>query len=203
MLHQTHSRMRKRRKTRNQAGRHCSHLNQSLMELGAIICTPRSPRCAICPVQKLCVARKQNLQDQLPNLGKRAETTARRFIAFVVERDGKFLVRQRPAGVVNAHLWEFPNIETNGIACEAVGTAAKALGLSATETEPFCIIKHSITRYHITLEVQRASHLNPRSELFGVWRTRKQLEKLALPSAHGKILTRLAFSPKRRLRLAC
>ena len=36
---------------------------------------------------------------------------ARRFIAFVVERNGKFLVRQRPAGVVNAHLWEFPNVE--------------------------------------------------------------------------------------------
>ena len=48
----------------------CSHLNQSLMELGALICTPRSPNCATCPVQKLCIARKENLQEQLPNLGQ-------------------------------------------------------------------------------------------------------------------------------------
>ena len=49
--------------------------------------------------------------EELPNLGRREKATARTFAAFVIERDGKFLVRQRPAGVVNAHLWEFPNAE--------------------------------------------------------------------------------------------
>ena len=89
----------------------CSHLNQSLMELGALVCTPRNPQCRICPVKKLCVAFRENRVEELPNLGKREKATARRFVAFVVERNGKFLVRQRPAGVVNAHLWEFPNVE--------------------------------------------------------------------------------------------
>jgi A/G-specific adenine glycosylase len=67
----------------------CSHLNQSLMELGALICTPRSPNCAACPAQKLCVARKCNLQDQLPKLGKREAATERQFVAFVVKENGK------------------------------------------------------------------------------------------------------------------
>jgi A/G-specific adenine glycosylase len=89
----------------------CSHLNQSLMELGALVCTPRQPQCRICPVKKLCVAFRENRVAELPNLGRRTATTAQRFIAFVIERNGKFLVRQRPAGVVNAYLWEFPNIE--------------------------------------------------------------------------------------------
>ena len=93
---------------------HCSHLNQSLMELGALICTPRNPQCSICPVKKLCVAFKENRIEELPNLGKRETATARAFFAFVIERDGKFLVRQRPTGIVNAHLWEFPNFEING-----------------------------------------------------------------------------------------
>jgi A/G-specific adenine glycosylase len=73
----------------------CSHLNQSLMELGALICTPRQPKCEACPLNKLCIAAKTGRQEQLPNLGKRAAPTARRFLAFVIERDGKFLVRQR------------------------------------------------------------------------------------------------------------
>ena len=89
----------------------CANLNQSLMELGALVCTPRNPQCEICPVKKLCVAFREGRIGELPNLGKREAATARRFVAFVVERNGRFLVRQRPAGVVNAHLWEFPNVE--------------------------------------------------------------------------------------------
>ena len=93
----------------------CSSLNQSLMELGALVCTPRNPQCPICPAKKLCVAFKENRTEELPNLGKREAATARRFHRFCRSNaNGKFLVRQRPAGVVNAHLWEFPNVEVNG-----------------------------------------------------------------------------------------
>jgi A/G-specific adenine glycosylase len=89
----------------------CTNLNQSLMELGALVCTPRNPQCMKCPVKKLCAAFREGRIWELPNLGKREAAIARRFVAFVVERNGRFLVRQRPAGVVNAHLWEFPNVE--------------------------------------------------------------------------------------------
>ena len=88
-----------------------SFLNQSLMELGALVCAPRNPRCLICPVKKLCAAFRENRVNELPNFGKRTPVAARHFVAFIAERKGRFLVRQRPAGVVNAHLWEFPNVE--------------------------------------------------------------------------------------------
>ena len=81
------------------------------MELGALVCTPRNPQCGMCHVRKLCVAFRDNRVAELPNLGIREFATPRRFVAFVVEQEGRFLVRQRPAGVVNAHLWEFPNVE--------------------------------------------------------------------------------------------
>ncbi len=79
------------------------------MELGAlIVCTPRNPQCLICPVKSFCVAFKENRTEELPNLGKAPKAaTARTFFAFVIERNGKFLVQQRPIGIVNAHLWEF------------------------------------------------------------------------------------------------
>ena len=60
----------------------CSHLNQSLMELGALVCTPRNPQCTICPVKKLCVAyREDRLLPNCTNSGKRQAATARRFMA--------------------------------------------------------------------------------------------------------------------------
>jgi A/G-specific adenine glycosylase len=153
----------------------CSALNQSLMELGALVCTPRSPQCRICPVNKLCVAFRENRVEELPNLGKRETATARRFAAFVVVQDGRFLVRQRPAGVVNAHLWEFPNVEVPArtphpgalasrrrvadilLAGLAGGTPALPgrFFQRAQKLTPLCTIKHSITRHRITLEAFR------------------------------------------------
>lgn len=201
----------------------CSHLNQSLMELGALVCTPRLPQCEVCPANKLCVARKKRLQEQLPNLGKRAPATARRFIAFVVESDHKFLVRQRPEGVVNAQLWEFPNVEV----LEATALRRRVSGTKSpprprkmptlpgcefriSSAQPLCTIKHSITRYRITLEVYRAELRNGlpaadsaqnriragkassrRPALQDQWLTRSQLHQLAFTSAHKKILNHL------------
>jgi A/G-specific adenine glycosylase len=161
------------------------------MELGAVICTPRAPACAQCPVNELCVARKQNLQEQLPNSARRKKMIPRRFMAFVVERNGRLLVRQRPAGVLNSHLWEFPNLEILDGATPPQ-LARKALGRAPTKLEPLMTIRHSITRYRITLAVCRAelSNVYPRHDAY--WLTRAQLQKLAFTGAHKKILARLA-----------
>jgi len=168
----------------------CSHFNQSLMELGALICLPRSPQCETCPVSKLCVARKLKLQEQLPNLGKRTKTTARRFVAFVLEHDGKFLVRQRPDGIVNGHLWEFPNVEV-GARHSGPQRGQRELGLNGLKSSLLCTIKHTITRYRITLEAYRAKLPDRRPALPGAWLLPAKLEKLAFSSAHKKILNQI------------
>lgn len=171
----------------------CSHFNQSLMELGALICTPKDPKCKACPVRNLCVAYHRNWQNSLPNFTKRTTSTARHFVAFVVERHGTFLVRQRPAGVVNGHLWEFPNLEIGAKPSEprSIPSAARALHLIPVDTKPFCVIKHSITRYRITLEACRANLANTHAQPAGQWLALPHLHKLAFASAHKKILTKL------------
>ncbi len=190
----------------------CSQLNQGLMELGALVCTPRSPDCPACPVRKFCVAFHQNWQEQLPKPGRRAAAVHRRFIAYVVERAGKFLVRQRAAGSVNAHLWEFPNVEISAAprAGRRVARRASALpgdrmpalpGVKLLASEPLCTIKHTITRYRITLEAWRAKLTGPSAEVSGCWKTPGRLRRLAFASAHKKVLARLVRerrSPTRR-----
>ena len=238
------SRPKSRTRTKDEDNSTISHFNQSLMELGALVCTPRNPQCDICPVNKLCVAFREDRVGQLPNLGKRETATARYFVALVVERKGRFLVRQRPAGVVNAHLWEFPNVEVAAGILPAVepgvppggknsdnfkpvkmsrkipggkmpsstagGTpaatrlahAAKRFGLEPRDAKPLCTVKHSITRYRITLEAFRArlgeqSSTTPKiprtwrprpTEDDGVWMKPAKLDSLAFTSAHRKIL---------------
>ena len=164
----------------------CSHLNQSLMELGALICTPRNPQCVVCPVKKLCVAFKENRVEELPNIAKRAAATARRFVAFVVECRGKFLVRQRPENVVNAHLWEFPNVEVNGVATSATSVFESQFGFRPPGLQPLPTVKHSITRYRITLEAFRVP-LKKTQKMEGIWLSRSQFDSLAFTAAHKKL----------------
>jgi A/G-specific adenine glycosylase len=185
---------------RNTAPYH-SYLNQSLMELGAMICSPRNPQCPVCPVKQFCIAFRENRVKELPNLGRRTAATARRFIAFVIERNGKFLVRQRPAGVVNAHLWEFPNIESNSVNTK---DAFKSIfGIRPPALEPLCTVKHSITRYRITLEAWRAkirgrSSTKPKitgacgTRPSGKWLQLAKLDFLAFTAAHKKLASKTA-----------
>jgi A/G-specific adenine glycosylase len=167
----------------------CSHLNQSLMELGALVCMPRNPQCLICPAKKLCVAFKENRTEELPNIGKRIATTGRHFLAFAIEHEGKFLVRQRPTGVVNAHLWEFPNVEVNGSQNSAKETFQSEFGFAPERFSLLITFKHSITRYRITLEAFLVSSGDISKKVDGTWKTPAQLKQLAFSSAHKKLAT--------------
>jgi A/G-specific adenine glycosylase len=177
----------------------CSRLNQSLMELGALVCTPRVPRCEICPVRKLCVAFRENRVAEWPNLGKGIKATPRRFVAFVIERNGKCLVRRRPAGVVNAHLWEFPNIEVNGAPVQAEEIFRNEFGFVPRKLTPLATVKHSITRYRMTLEAYWVSvggrkfpappspSPKPDRRERGIWLAPRQWSLLAFAAAHKKL----------------
>lgn len=179
-----------RNKTRHQF---CSHLNQALMELGALVCTPRQPRCDVCPLARGCVAYKQKRTAELPALVPRTKPTRRRFVAFVVKRSGKFLVRQRTAGVVNAHLWEFPNVEVANNDGDPCAASRNALGFAPSEMERLCTIHHSITRYRIQMDVFQVPFESglPIGRQPGRWLNRQDLHQLPFASAHKKILARL------------
>jgi A/G-specific adenine glycosylase len=159
------------------------------MELGALICTPKNPRCSDCPLKSKCVAHRKRIVHFLPNIPRRAPATARRFFAFVINRNSRFLIRQRPAGVVNAHLWEFPNIEINGES-DIHKIAETALGFHPRSLEQTSTIKHTITRYRITLDVFRGE-ANGKGSLGrdnSRWIRLRHLQALPFSSAHKKIL---------------
>jgi A/G-specific adenine glycosylase len=167
-----------------------SHLNQSLMELGALICTPKNPRCSDCPVNSSCLARRKRIVHLLPNI-PRVPATSRRFFAFVINRNSRFLVRQRPADIVNAHLWEFPNIEING-ETDVNQIAKAAVGFLPVSLEQRRTIKHTITRYRITLDVFHGVANGTRfAKSSGSWLRPGELQTLPFSSAHKKILADL------------
>jgi len=164
-----------------------SMLNQALMELGALVCLPRQPRCEACPVRRSCVARREQRTAILPNLAPRIPISARQFVAFVLKHRDRYLIRRRPAGVVNAHLWEFPNLEITGTGISFVDAARRVLGAIPRVLTPLTQFRHSITRYRISLEAYSAE-TGARFGPAGDWLTRPEMEALAFTSAHRRIL---------------
>ncbi|HVV02031.1 MAG TPA: A/G-specific adenine glycosylase [Verrucomicrobiae bacterium] len=169
----------------------CSRSNQALMELGATVCLPRQPRCDLCPVARRCEARRLRRIAEFPQLPSRAPATRRRFAAFIAERGERFLVRQRPVGVANAHLWEFPNLEL-GASTDLHCAAEALLGGRPRLVEPVSCFQHSITRYRITLEVYRAEGKWDSRSALGSWLPKTDLRRLAFCAAHKRILGLLA-----------
>lgn len=92
------------------ASKAISEFNQALMELGALVCLPRNPRCPQCPLQAHCVALAQERQQELPR--KRSGRSSEQFIftVAVVERDGLCLLRQTREESFLRGFWEFPRV---------------------------------------------------------------------------------------------
>jgi len=175
--------------------RTCSHLNQSLMELGALLCTPKQPQCPRCPLRTDCRAFRAGRVAHYPNLGARTTATTRHFAAFVIQHRNRFLVRQRPAGQVNAHLWEFPNLEITDGPNDLAESARAHFGISLTHLVQLRTIKHTITRYRITLQVWRGKAnqaAQSKSETPRHWLTMEQLNPLPFTSTHRKIVDELS-----------
>lgn len=98
--------------------------NQALMELGALVCTPKSPGCLTCPVMLECEGRIAGKEHVLPVKTKakppRPETRLAALVTGSGEHAGKVLVRQRPASGLLAQMWELPHV----LAPQAGGEAA-------------------------------------------------------------------------------
>jgi adenine-specific DNA glycosylase len=114
-------------------------------------------------------------------------------VAFIVEHQGRVLVRQRPAGVVNAHLWEFPNAEAAAAGSRPEEMFVALFRRRSPALERLGLVRHTITRHRIALEGFRAladlalaRRLAADKRGFR-WTTRNGLGGLALPSAHRKL----------------
>lgn len=180
---------------RKQVGR----FNQALMELGSLVCQPREPACAICPVAALCVARLGGLQDEIPLAAAKQRFTDLHEAAVVVRRRGRLLLRRCAEGERWAGLWDFPRFgvnEAQGAARrrELVDSVLRQTGVTVGPTHLLATIRHGVTRYRITLDCHAADYLSGRIHSVNgarlVWIKPSELDEYPL-SATGRKICRL------------
>ena len=86
--------------------------NQALMELGATVCTPRSPSCEACPIAMGCRAHEEGKVDRLPVLGEKAKPKPQKLVALVARKGEKVLLLRRRSDGLFGGLWEPPTVES-------------------------------------------------------------------------------------------
>ncbi len=133
--------------------------NQAMMELGATVCTPRSPQCGTCPVSRWCKAYRLGLTDVIPaTRKKRAPVEVKIAAAVLLDPRGRtLLVRQNDGldAALFSGLWQFPSVEVkaNGLR-EMPRQLQVRLGWAGDEKRPVKAlpeVRHSVTFRAVTL----------------------------------------------------
>jgi A/G-specific adenine glycosylase len=127
-----------------------------MMDLGATICTPRRPACALCPVRPDCFGYAQGLAEVLPYREEKAARPTRRGTAFVALReDGAVLLRERPLKGLLGGMLEVPSSPwEEGEPKEK--SATRHAPLAAEWKKVLGLVEHTFTHFHLELSVLRA-----------------------------------------------
>jgi A/G-specific adenine glycosylase len=182
--------------------RNVGQFNQALMELGSVVCLPRSPRCEECPAAALCRARALGLQTKIPCPKKKPAPEDRHEAAVIVRRRGRVLLMRRGEGQRWAGLWDFPRVEVSAegpeeLRAEVVAGVRKMTGVTVAVGERLITLRHSVTRFRIRLDCYEAAYVSGPGRDFSDrlrWPTPEGLSAYPL-SATGRKLSRLAYRP--------
>lgn len=162
-------------------------LNEGLIELGAVVCRARNPRCDSCPVRRCCRARRMGVAGEIPGPRRAAVREVVHHCAVLVrDRSRRILVEQRPERGLWARLWQAPTVERADRPSRRE-ELARVLGL---EREPVReggfdhLTSHRLVRFR----VWRASVADGCDPLRGQFMSRRRLEALPLASPHRRVL---------------
>ncbi len=129
--------------------------NQALMDLGATICTPKSPACPDCPLEKSCQARKAGLQEQRPVLLPKQATPHYVVTAAVMRYENQVLISRRPLHGLLGGLWEFPggklDEKDEDLPACLRREIQEELGVEITVGIPLGVYRHAYTHFKVTL----------------------------------------------------
>ena len=165
--------------------------NQALMEIGAVVCTPRRPACPACPVRSACRAHALGLQERIPESRQRRAPVDVTVAAALVERDGRVLLVRRAEGRLMGRMWEVPqtSLEARGLSDLARELSVRH-DLAVVPGALVALARHTITFRRIRVEAYRARlrrQPRPDPERYR-WVTVAEVASLPVSSMTRKIL---------------
>ena len=135
-----------------------SEFNQSIMELGALVCRSRHPECDKCPLSNDCVAKADNTTSQIPASIEAPSTPRYAYGAGIIWRDDKVLIQRRNYNAMLGGLWEFPGGKLNEVTCFENALLRKIRDqteLRVRILNHYCDVKHAYSHFKIVLRTYK------------------------------------------------
>ena len=161
---------------------------QALMDLGATVCTPKSPSCLSCPLAARCEGRRRGIAATLPRRADKAARPERSGAAFVLTAEGHVLLRRRPPKGLLGGMLEVPTGPWT--AAPPSDPFAHAPAKAAWRRLPGGV-EHVFTHFRLTLDVY-AAETGLRDPDLGLWVPWTEAEAAGLPSVMRKVLAAAA-----------
>jgi A/G-specific adenine glycosylase len=163
-------------------GERAGDFAQAMMDLGATICTPRQPRCLLCPLSDPCLARASGEPERFPVKAAKKSKPSRTGRAFWIERDGKvWLLRRAGKGMLGG----MRALPDDGWSARADGSGDPPL---ACDWRNAGIVRHGFTHFDLELRVLRSAGGQPSGD--GEWWPIARLDEAGLPTLFAKAAAR-------------
>jgi A/G-specific adenine glycosylase len=186
-------------------GKCIGDFNQAMMELGALICTPATPNCHKCPLNKECIAFAEGIQETIPPKARRVEGQSVREVAVVLRNAGKILICQRPTHASRWPLmWEIPHGEVyeGEEETKAAKRIAMSIGFTASIGPEIMAIRHTVTRFSITMLAFEANAIagefNSQFYMAGEWRKPSEMSDLPTSAPQQILLKELGMKNRQK-----
>ena len=160
---------------------------QAVMDLGATICTPRSPACVLCPWMAACAGRRLGIEADLPAKRAKPERPTRHGIAcWTVRKDGAVLLRRRPPQGLLGGMMEIPSTPWREAPWDD-GELAESQPLASPWRPLPGLVRHAFTHFHLELRLV-AGRAGANATPLGLWVPLDRLGEHALPSVMTKVV---------------
>lgn len=165
--------------------------NQAVMELGATLCLPANPRCGVCPVVSLCLARLRGTAAELPLRQVRLPPRPIEVVCAVIHRGDGYLLRRRPSKGLLAGMWEFPTepVETEASPLQSLADLLLGWGITGEISSPWKKLVAPFTHLQWQMSIFRVSlpiGASP-SVLSWRWVTLSELQALPMGRPHRRV----------------
>jgi A/G-specific adenine glycosylase len=165
---------------------------QALMDLGAVICTPRRPRCVLCPWRPECMAAAMGIAESLPTPAETPQRPLRHGVAFWLRRgDGAVLLRRRPETGLLGGMIELPSTPWRTLPwCES--EAIDAAPAATTWTALPGTVHHGFTHFRLALALLAGTTTEP---VAGIWARPAEFKDYAFPTLTKKLVNHALSAP--------
>ena len=169
-----------------------SLFNQAMMELGALVCRPKNPRCLLCPIIDFCQAYKAGEQEIIPRPKRRKYRKIETVIG-IIKKQNRILIQKRPSHGLLADLWEFPGgkRKKGEELTETLHREIKEeLGAEVLKEKYFTKVAHVYTQFQVTLYAYECTLKDKPNlkENIHRWVTLKGMHEFPMPSGSVKIV---------------